>query len=300
MKMSLRIAQGDITKYEVDVIVNAANSSLLGGGGVDGAIHKAAGPELNEACYGHYCNKGKVFETPGFNMSCKRIFHTVGPNIDDFGIMADKREILENCYRNCLEAALNGGYKSISFPLISAGSYGYPVKEAMLVAVTEILKFKIEHINSDLDIELVVFDSESAKIGREFVIENPEDCVTDEYVKDNLHLHSDAFMEDIDFQNSYLESQNLGTYIQETMKRKGLTDKDVRERSLITKATFSRIKNNANKECPKRDILLRLSIGLKLTLAETEKLFHLSNAFTSDIDLIFLQHIKDQEHLEFL
>ena len=124
----------DITTLDVDSIVNAANSSLLGGGGVDGAIHKVAGHQLLEACRRlGGCETGEAKITPGFNLSARYVIHTVGPVWN--GGQHGEAELLANCYRNSLQLAEENGVKSIAFPSISTGIYGYPLEEAAKVAI---------------------------------------------------------------------------------------------------------------------------------------------------------------------
>ncbi|HUS31535.1 MAG TPA: O-acetyl-ADP-ribose deacetylase [Kofleriaceae bacterium] len=137
----IEVIQGDITKLDVDAIVNAANSSLLGGGGVDGAIHRAAGPDLLEQCIRIRnaeggCKTGDAKVTSGGRLKAKWVIHTVGPVWD--GGTEDEPELLASCYRNSLQHAAELGAKTIAFPAISTGIYGYPLREACEIAVNTI------------------------------------------------------------------------------------------------------------------------------------------------------------------
>ena len=152
----MRIVQGDITTLQVDAIVNAANQVMLGGGGVDGAIHRAAGKELFDACLkvpevrpGVRCPTGEARITPGFKLPAKFVIHTVGPVYRD-GQHGEPKK-LANCYRNSLALAAENGCKSVAFPCISTGIYGYPIDDAAAIAVREAQEF----LKARADIEVI-------------------------------------------------------------------------------------------------------------------------------------------------
>ncbi|HEY3707327.1 MAG TPA: O-acetyl-ADP-ribose deacetylase [Terracidiphilus sp.] len=152
---------GDITKLHVDAIVNAANSSLLGGGGVDGAIHRAAGPELLDACRKlHGCATGDAKATPGFRLPARWVFHTVGPVWNGGG--QGEEEKLASCYRRCLELAREHGVRSIAFPAISTGIYGFPSERAAKIAI-QTVRDDIEGTGVER-VEFVCFGEETRRI----------------------------------------------------------------------------------------------------------------------------------------
>lgn len=164
--MPLKIISGDITKCDVDAIVNAANSSLLGGGGVDGAIHRAAGPGLLKECAAlGGCKTGQAKITGGYNLKARHVIHTVGPIYYERPA-EESRALLKNCYESSIKLAKENSCQSVAFPLISAGVYGYPKKEALEVAVQT-----IKEKASDLDCSIVLFDAEAFEIAKNIFAE---------------------------------------------------------------------------------------------------------------------------------
>ena len=154
----INIIQGDITQLEVDAIVNAANKSLLGGGGVDGAIHRAAGPELLDECKTlGGCETGDVKLTKGYNLKARYVIHTVGPVWN--GGTRREDQLLENCYQNSLQLANEKGLKSIAFPAISTGVYRFPIDRACRLVLESIRNY-LKSDDSINEIYLVCFDQD--------------------------------------------------------------------------------------------------------------------------------------------
>ena len=152
MIIQVEIFKGDITKQKVDAIVNAANTTLLGGGGVDGAIHRSAGKELLDECKKlGGCKTGEAKLTSGYNLPAKNVIHTVGPIWN--GGKNNEDELLTRCYRNSLKLAVENGVKSIAFPAISTGVYKFPLERATKIAINEVTKF----LNDNDEIEKVIF-----------------------------------------------------------------------------------------------------------------------------------------------
>jgi O-acetyl-ADP-ribose deacetylase len=176
MNNRIKLLKGDITKVKTEAIVNAANSSLLGGGGVDGAIHRAAGPELLEACQRIRakqggCNTGEAVITTAGNLPASYVIHTVGPVWQ--GGNKNEPELLANCYRNSLNLAVENNIKSIAFPNISTGVYGYPKNKAAEIAIETVTGFLTKNNLPD-EVIFVVFDEENYQL-YEKILAKPSD-----------------------------------------------------------------------------------------------------------------------------
>ena len=163
----MKLLKEDITRLEVDAIVNAANKTLLGGGGVDGAIHRAAGPELLAECKTlNGCETGEAKITKGSKLPAKYVIHTVGPVWR--GGVKNEPELLASCYRNSLKLAVKQGCKSIAFPNISTGIYGYPKAEAAQIAVSFTREF-LDNNPDTIEVNFICFDEENYQLYKQIV-----------------------------------------------------------------------------------------------------------------------------------
>lgn len=217
--MPFRIVSGDITKLRVDAIVNAANSSLLGGGGVDGAIHRAAGPRLLEECRTlNGCRTGEAKVTLGYDLPAKFVIHTVGPIWQ--GGHRGEEELLRSAYRNSLLLAREKHCESVAFPMISAGVYGYPKDQALEVAVSTIRAFLDEEDN-DMEVLLVIFDRGSFRF--------------------DVHLYSEISGY---LRNTYDEEKERGSFLGDVAKSVAFGGVSGSRRSL-----FSRSKSTSSANC---------------------------------------------------
>ena len=162
VKNQIQVVQGDITKLDCDGIVNAANRSLLGGGGVDGAIHRAAGPELLAECRTlHSCRTGEAKITKGYRLRAKYIIHTVGPI---YSGTAEDAAQLADCYRNSLNLAKEHDVHSIAFPAISTGVYGYPLEDATEIAVKTVAQWLEAHADYAMQVIFCCFDARTERV----------------------------------------------------------------------------------------------------------------------------------------
>ncbi|WKY47897.1 O-acetyl-ADP-ribose deacetylase [Eubacteriaceae bacterium ES3] len=304
--MGFQIVRNDITKMKADAIVNAANQSLLGGGGVDGAIHRAAGPKLLDECKTlGGCETGQAKITGGYKLPAKYVIHTVGPVWE--GGSRNEEKLLRSCYQNSLILAADRGLKSIAFPLISAGAYGYPRDQALRVAVYEIGNFLLEH---EMEVTLVVYDQASFKLS-ENLYSAISQYIDERYADENSVGRGSDFTggqlrEQVEFLEmpaaasiQRLKSQrkldDLVNQVEESFSEsllrlideKGMTDAETYKRANIDRKLFSKIRNDKSYH-PGKQTAIAFAIALHLNLDETRDLlaragFALSHSNRADI-----------------
>ena len=319
--MPLEIIRNDITKMAVDAIVNAAKESLLGGGGADGCIHRAAGPELLAECKTlGGCKTGQAKITKAYRLPCKYVIHTVGPVWQDG--KQGEREKLASCYRTSLALAREHGCETVAFPLISSGVYGYPKDQALRVAVDTIGQFLLEN---DMMVYLVVFDRAAYQISGKLFADIAE-YIDDHYVdqhgdsrRERLRRLNRLEMEEsmvcekaaapcapmaVGAVGGSLDDllQDLDAGFSETLlkliDRSGKKDSEIYKKANVDRKLFSKIRNNPAYK-PSKATALAFAIALELDLEETKDLiaragFALSHS--SKFDVIIEYFIKQSNY----
>ena len=324
--MPFEIIRNDITRMRVDALVNAANSSLLGGGGVDGAIHRAAGPELLEECRRlNGCGTGQAKITGAYRLPCRYVIHTVGP-VWQGGHYGEK-ELLASCYRESLRLAADNGCASVAFPLISSGAYGYPKEEALRVAEETIRAF-LE--SEELMVYLVVYGSEAFALSREkhrhiqaFI---DDSYIGPEFEENQRRRFWQARRADICYSEALsalpdipdgakaaaprpkktdgvmaaasLPEESLSDYLKRMdegfrdmllrkIAERGITDADCYKGANMDRKLFSKIRNQADYH-PGKSTVLALAVSLRLDLPETEELLRKAGFALSDSSIFDL------------
>ena len=281
--MPLLFIRNDITKMPVDAIVNAANESLLGGGGVDGCIHRAARPELLAECRRlGGCRTGEAKLTGAYRLPCRYVIHTVGPVWRGGG--HGEREQLVSCYRASLLLAQEHGCETVAFPLISSGIFGYPKDQALRVAVDTIGAFLLEH---DMTVYLVIFDRRAYQISGKLFADIAE-YIADHYVEAHTDLGAERLRRGalhremaapmcapmaapaLDDLLEHLDAGFPETLLR-LIDRSGKKDSEVYKKANVDRKLFSKIRNNPNYK-PSKPTALAFAIALELDLAETKDL----------------------------
>lgn len=295
--MPLHIVRNDITTMKVDAIVNAANESLLGGGGVDGAIHRAAGPELLAECRTlHGCKTGQAKLTKGYRLPARFVIHTVGPMWRGGG--HGERELLISAYRSSLELALEQGCRTVAFPLISSGVYGYPKDQALKVAVDTIGDFLLAH---DMTVYLVIFDRAAYTIGGRLFADIAA-YIDDRYVEEHTESREAEYRRAMAY--ACAEAQTIGlpadlnkaveqldeSFSQMLLRKideKGMTDAQCYKKANIDRKLFSKIRSDVHYK-PSKPTAMAFAIALELPLEQARQLlekagFAFSHASKFDI-----------------
>ena len=307
--MPLEIVRNDITKMQVDAIVNAANSSLLGGGGVDGCIHRAAGKGLLEECKTlGGCETGNAKITGAYNLPCKYVIHAVGPRW--LGGKRNEKELLESCYKVSLQLAKDNNCESVAFPLISSGIYGYPKDQALKVAIDVISAFLLEN---DMMVYIVIFDKAAYKISEklfsdiaEYIDDNYVDEHTD-YRRESMRMNAPmapmqasiglfeadlceckamVAEDDLDAKLKQID-ESFSQMLLRKIDEKGMTDAECYKKANIDRKLFSKIRSDVHYK-PSKPTAIAFAIALELSLAETKDMlmkagFALSHSNKFDI-----------------
>ena len=301
--MPLQIVRNDITKMQVDAIVNAANETLLGGSGVDGAIHQAAGPELLAECRTlHGCKTGQAKITKGYHLPAKFVIHTVGPVWE--GGSYGERDLLVSAYRSSLELALEHRCETVAFPLISSGVFGYPKDQALKVAVDTIGDFLLLH---DMTVYLVIFDKAAYTISGK-LFSDIAAYIDDRYVDE--HTNSDeerrrrrfrvlasapmpeaeaapaAVSGSLDEALELLD-ESFSQMLLRKIDEAGLTDAECYKRANVDRRLFSKIRSDIHYK-PSKPTAMAFAVALELPLEEAREMlqkagFAFSHASKFDI-----------------
>ncbi len=315
--MPIQIIRQDITKIECDAIVNAANKSLLGGGGVDGAIHRAAGKELLEECKTlGGCETGEAKVTKGYKLPAKYVIHTVGPIWS--GGNNNEEALLKSCYSNSLIKAKELGCESIAFPLISTGVYGYPVDKGFKAAVDVISSFLSDN---DMLVYIVIFDKQSFIAGSR-VFSEIREYIDDKYAEAHIDKRRSLLAENSplpdfgakavskpkreksavpdgvyasaeaslcgDFSDIEIEvDESFSEMLLRKIDEKGMKDSECYKKANIDRKLFSKIRSNPNYR-PSKPTAVALAVALELPLPEFKELlikagYSLSHSFKFDI-----------------
>ncbi len=300
--MPIQIERNDITKIKCDAIVNAANNSLLGGGGVDGAIHRAAGRDLLEECRKlGGCKTGEAKITGAYNLPCKYVIHTVGPvwHGGEYG----EEQFLISCYRNSLKLAKVHQCETVAFPLISAGVYGYPKDEALRIAVNEISRFLLEN---EMTVIIVVYDKQSFQISKK-LIANIREYIDERYIDEHFVARSNILYSDGNFQKRSSANlrdvvgsvdESFSEMLLRKIDEKGMTDAQCYKKANIDRKLFSKIRNNPGYK-PSKATAIAFAIALELPLDEaTELLLKSGYALSpsSKFDVIVEYFIRHQQY----
>ena len=284
--MPLIIVRNDITKMSVDAIVNAANETLLGGGGVDGCIHRAAGPELLQECRTlGGCRTGEAKLTGAYRLPCKYVIHTVGPVWN--GGKCGEREQLASCYRTSLALAKEHCCETVAFPLISSGIFGYPKDQALRVAVDTIGEFLL---HNDMTVYIVIFSRTAYQIGSKLFADIAE-YVDDHYVDAHTDSRRDRLRRMSVLEGRALSAgaaaapmavggldsllAHLDAGFSETLlkliDRSGKKDSEIYKKANVDRKLFSKIRNNPDYK-PSKPTAVAFAIALELSLPETRDL----------------------------
>ena len=311
--MPLEIVRNDITKMSVDAIVNAAKESLLGGGGVDGCIHRAAGPELLAECRTlGGCKTGDAKITKAYRLPCQYVIHTVGPVWN--GGSHGEWELLVSCYRTSLALAKEHGCETVAFPLISSGIFGYPKDQALRVAVDTIGEFLAEN---DMTVYIVIFDRAAYQIGNKlfadiaaYIDDHYVDAHTDSRrermrrmsVLESRTLSADAAAapmaaDGLDSLLAHLDAGFSETLLK-LIDRRGKKDSEIYKKANVDRKLFSKIRNNPDYK-PSKATAIAFAIALELNLDETRDLVARAGyalSASSKFDVIIEYFIKQKKY----